>query len=658
MMNMKYLNDFFPPRARSPYSHHRDLHNRSHSSFSYSYGYKRSPTPSSSSSPRLSHRSRSKSPSDHRKRSHHSRHHSKKSASSRSSSRKRGDSAQKGRSEERESRPPYAQQAKPSDSSELDAQRYLQWKQEYREWCEKYFNSYVSHFHQPPPPLFNHPLPPWGDNESGRNYSYANTESHYRHHGGRAARPDDRSSLSRSSSDSRSTASQSSSDSRSSPSHSSNDGHSPRSSGNGCSPPTKPLLTKGSKDVKVQGRRRDDRRRVTDTVKFSPSKSKHRSTKEHKGGRRDESSSPDAADSTDESRKKRRQTGPNACKDGESLESDRHSNKYSQRKGRDSSLKVKKGRGRGHDSESKQEVERRQREKPSRSADRYRTPAGGGKGSDSGSKNSSKRKEKGPESSVDAQISKCLNTNVSEVPQTCESEAQSVFDKIKPKMEKKREKKTWSRTEKDVWEGGITVKPQKKISINISLDKRRDEEKTDQTDLTRSTRGTTEESENIAEEENLNRDGTEKEEFSRGQKPESEENMGPDEGEASLTCEETAADQSREIQEEVFGLWHCTFRGREEEEEEPDQMKGSNDEKSEPLGEGKEGERRGQEMGELVRGPQKEEEEGERGAPREEVKLRMKDPNIHHGPNTSVDDGRSEYYCFLLQSADTCCSND
>lgn len=433
-------------------------------------------------------------------------------------------------------------------------------------------------------------------------------------------------------------------------------------------------------------------------MNFSTLKSKHRSMKKHEEGRRNESSSPDAADSTNECRKKQRRhnTGPNACKDGAesqetgtsstALESETHLDKYFQRKGSDSSLKIKKGRGRGQYSESKQDVERRHREKPNKGADRYRNPAGGGKGSDSGSKNTGKRKGKGPESSVDAQISKCLNTNVSEVPQTCESEPQSLFDKKKPKMEKKREKKTWPLTEKDVWEGGITVKPQKKISINISLDKRRDEEKTDQTDLARSARGTTEESEksNIGEEENLNREGTEKEEFSREQNAESKEKMKPDEREASPTCEETtssehkgqtktAAEEKGEIQEEVFGLWHCAFRGREEEkeieiqQEEHDEMKASNDEKSKPLREGKEEERRvwidgrGQEMGELVTGPQK---EGEHGEPKEEVKLRMKEKaptrseSSHDGPNTSVDDGRSECYCFLLRSADTCCNNN
>ncbi|XP_070838083.1 E3 ubiquitin-protein ligase RBBP6-like [Chaetodon trifascialis] len=731
-------------RPHSPYAHHRDLHTRSHSSYSYSYGYKRSPTPSSSSSPRAGYRSRSKSPSDRRKNSNHGRHRNKKSTSSSCSSKKREGCSQSeaGGSGGSADSYLYAQHANESSSLELDRERYLKWKGEYEEWCEKYFNSYVSHFHHLPPPLLSlppSPLPQWGDKEGSRNHSKANSEFCNQLQGRRTARmdgrsppsqssSDSRSPPSQSSSDSRSTPSQSSSDSRSSPSHSSSDSHSPpsQSSSDGHSAQLEdgaqprayqrrlaeknsrlPItLTKASKEAEVQEGRQDD--------KEKPSTLKHeqKSVKKHEEGK-EQSSSPDAADCRKDRR--RHNTAPDACKDkttaSEALKSvqplvkrDKHLDKDNKRKsGEQRNLEKERGWRRGKHSDSRQDAERRHKDKPSKGAgrvdtDRYRSP-GGSKASDSRSEKDRKRKGEDVErSSVKAQSSKCLKTKLTEVPETHKSESPSPFERKKAKTEKK----TQPLTERDIWEEGIKVKPQKKISININLDGKRMEEKTEKQEPSyfESIMGKTkEESEQagIGEEEKLNRggtgvDGNEKNESGRDQKGGSEEKTKPGEGEARPIWEKvTSKDDKREMkkkkgggkkegrEEEDFDLWHCALSGVEEEKEgsekqweQRDRMEASKEEvrndKRRSVTGGKEEERRvrkdgrGQGLGELVAGSQKEIPEGEStrkeskaNRPEEELmewRMRREDTarskaersrneSLHDGPNSTGDDGSS-----------------
>ncbi|KAM9346018.1 uncharacterized protein ABDE67_012625 [Symphorus nematophorus] len=704
-------------RPHTTYSRHRDLHTRSHSSHSYSYGYKRSPTPSSSSSPQVEYSSRSKSPSDHRKNSHHSRHHNKKSALSSYSSKRQGECSQReaGGSGGSLASHMYPQHANQTSSLELDRERYLQWKREYKEWCEKYFNSYVGHFHQLPPPLPN--LLSWGDREGSRNHSHVNPEFHKQLQGRHAARSspsqsssDSRSPPSQSSSDSRSTPSQSSSDSRSSPSHSSNDSRSPPShlSSDGRSTPSEdgaqpkahhkrcaekysrlPItLTKGSKETELQERNKDDKQFSTkkleniSTLKYEP-----KSIEKHEKGMGEDSSSPDTADSTEDCKedKRRQNTVPNACKDGaptqdkviasEALKSvhsfgktDKRLDKDNERKSREQrDLEIEKGWRRGEYSESWQDVERQQKEKLSKGAgmvdaDRYRNP-GGSKASDVRSEKNRKRKgEEIERSSLKTQSSKCLKTKTAEAPKSRKSESPNPFDRTKPKTEKKKERKAWPLTERDIWEGGIKVQPQKKICININLDGKRKEEKTEKCDSSylESIIGKTKEDfekTGNGEEEKSNRGGTEvdeKNEFSRDQKDMSEEKIKSDEGEARPIWEKaTFRDDKREMwekkddgekkedrEEEDFDLWHCALRGLEEEKqskkqwEEQNRMEASkgeevtNDERR-SMGGGKEEERRvrnddeGQEM---VAGTQKESAEGEstckenRGNPAGELK--------------------------------------
>ncbi|XP_070779201.1 E3 ubiquitin-protein ligase RBBP6-like [Enoplosus armatus] len=633
-------------RPHSPYSRRRDLHTRSHSSHSYSYGYKRSrsPTPSSSSSPRVGYDFRSKSPSDHRKNSQHGRHSNKKSTSSSCNSRRQGERSQgeAGGSEGSLASYLYAQHANQTRSLELDRERYLQWKRDYKVWCEKYFSSYVDHFHQLPPPLLSlHPSPPpqWGDRERSRN-SHANSESRNRLQARRTARmdgrsppsqssSDSRSPPSHSSSDSRSTPSQSSSDSRSSPSHSSNDSRSPPSQSSSDGPSTR------SEDG-AQPRCTDKHSRLPVTL---PKGSKETELQERSTPIWEDATARDALESVQPL-----------------VKADKRLDKDYERKSRDQrNSEIEKGWRRGKHLDSRRDVERRHKEKPSKGAgrvdtDRYRNP-GGSKASDSRSEKNRKRKgEDMQRSSVKAQSSKCLKTKIAEDPETRKSESPNPFDRKKHKTEKKKEKKTWPLTERDIWEGGIKVKPQKKICININLDGKRNEEKTEKRDSSYldSVAGKTKEEMEAGnrEEEKSNRGETrietnEKKESHRDQEGVTEEKINPDEGEARPIWEKaTFRDDKGEAWVKIAGgkkdvgekkedrkeedLWFCALSGVEEEEEEESKKqwkevvgmeasKGeevTNDERRSVRG-GKEERKVRNEMGELVAGAQREKAERE-----------------------------------------------
>lgn len=402
-------------------------------------------------------------------------------------------------------------------------------------------------------------------------------------------------------------------------------------------------------------------------------KYKQRSKKKDEGGRGEKSSSPDAVDSVDEYKRdqRRHNTGPDACKDGALLEEKATSDDLEPvqpavkpEKDLEDYERKEKRHGKGQYSDSRQDAERKPKEKPSKGGDRvekdkYRSPEGSD-ASDSRSEKTQKRKGENLERrSAEPQSSKCLKTNVSEVPQTCKSETQN------PKAEKKKESKTRPPTE-SIWEGGAYVKSQKRISINISLNgKRRDE----QAGKTENGTGKTKEEllmTNNGIEEKFKREGTEvneKKDFSRDQ--EGEAKIKPDEREENpmweeaatsnhkgLMREETAGQKKEEREEKDFDLWRCVLgdRGEEEEEESKNQcggqsrMKVDSKEKmanNEVMMGGKEGGRRkdggGQEMGGLVTWTQEEEQMGE-----DKLKMKKEEDtkNKSHpdGPNTTVDD--------------------
>ncbi|XP_011602123.2 E3 ubiquitin-protein ligase RBBP6-like isoform X1 [Takifugu rubripes] len=486
-------------RATSPDPRSRHLHVRSRSSYTYSYGYKRSPTPSSSSSPRIAHHSRSKSPSDHRKKTHHSRHHGKKSSSGRSSSRRRGERGQEGRGSEENHG--YDRRARANSSLEPDQQHYLQWKRDYKEWCDKYYNSYVSHFHQLPPPLLSLPPSPHPHWEGREGDVGADTRSR-RHHSRSSAHADHRSPQSRSSSDCRSTASRSSSDGRSSPSHSSNHSRSPAShlSSDGCSTPSK--------------------RRAADYAR---------------DGRKDQKRSPRRCKEGTPGLEKASPCQPSepvrplvkTCKQSE-YKRERRGHKNSEKETKQAS----KRSDRGHYGNSK---------------------------TDSRSEKHGKRKGDDAKSLAETGSSKRLKAYTTEGPQACEGEAHHPSDKKRSG----KEKTTQPVSEEDVWEEGMKVKPPKRISINISLDGRKKEEKHEMLCLESSTEKPREE---VQKSGNGGEGKVNEMEVSQEQEGEAREEVTPDEREQSLIWMEDVSDHQDQVKEEgeTKGGWHCTFRHEEE----------------------------------------------------------------------------------------------
>ncbi|XP_022058197.1 E3 ubiquitin-protein ligase RBBP6-like isoform X2 [Acanthochromis polyacanthus] len=618
---------------RSPYSHQRNRRTRSPPSCSYTFGYKRSrsPTPSSSSSPQVAYHSRSKSPSDHWK----NRHHSKKSASSSYSSRRRGERSERetGGSGSSLTRNLYGQHTNQTSSQDLDRENYMQWK--YKEWYEKYFSSYVGQFPQMPLPFINllpPPCPQLEDREESKNHSHANLDSRYRPQGKHAARVDGRSTSSESSSDSRSPPSQSSSGSLSTPSHSSSssrsslshkatDSHSPpsRSSSNGRSTPSEdgaqsctgkhksPTITptRNSEKVDLQERSTDDKQPMLKKLEhFSTLKHEHKRMKKVDKARGEDSSS---LDSTDDSRKgqSRKSSGPSSCKDGTPVKSkdkdDSESpplklNKpldkdYERKVKGEKNMEREKGSRRGRDSDSRHKEERqpRKREPDRVNADKEETSRGS-RAPDSRSEKNRKRKvenlernEKESSLSVKTESSKCLKTEAAENLETCKRESLKSLDR----EEKKKEKKTWPLTEGDIWEGGMEVKPQRKISININLGGKRQEENTDKRDCSYSESITGESQENrehtaITEKEKLNKDKietdvNEKKEPSKGQEILSEVKIKPEEEDRRKTWDKAAfvlekaavkkedsGEKKDKTKEEDFDLWHCALRGVDE----------------------------------------------------------------------------------------------
>ncbi|XP_063760064.1 E3 ubiquitin-protein ligase RBBP6-like isoform X2 [Eleginops maclovinus] len=597
-------------RPHSSYSHHRDPHPRSTSSRSYSYGYKRSPTPSSSSSPKVGYRSRSRSPPDHRRNSHQSRHQSRKSSSGNYDSRRRGE------------RPPreaggYTYDPHANQSGGMDQERYLQLKREYKEWCDKYFSSYVGHFQQMPIPLLSlpHPPPPpqWGDREGSKNYSHANSDSRIRVQGRRSTRmekrsppssSDSRSPPSRSSRDSRSTPSQTSSDSRSSPFHSSNDSGSPpsQSSSSGRSTPSEDRA-----QLKTYERRRTEKNSRLPTTPLKGSEEPQEKSKDKKqllnknlekhklkrGKKHEEVEESSSPDSKDDCRKGKRdhKTGPNNFKDGspapkkgtannafksvkQLVKPEKRSDKDYERKSREQrSLEKGKERRRGEHSDSRKDVGRRHRGKPSHQSgrvekDRYRHP----EGKRASELDNIKRKRGNTErDSVKTQSTKCLKD-----PQTRKSESPIPFERNKPKTEKKWERKTWPLAEGVIWEGGIQMKPQKKISININLEGKKNEEKSENLEFFESIAGKTKTNIQAGNgEERLNRGETDieaKKETSEDMEEVSEEKIKPDEEtkqkwEKATFRDDGAFEKKVETEKEDFDVWHSFCREMEEEKE-------------------------------------------------------------------------------------------
>ncbi|KAF3846666.1 hypothetical protein F7725_003744 [Dissostichus mawsoni] len=220
----------------------------------------------------------------------------------------------------------------------------------------------------------------------------------------------------------------------------------------------------------------------------------------------------------------------------------KRSDKDYERKGREQrSLEKGKERRREH-SDSRRDARRSHKDKPSKESgrvdrDRYRDPEGKRA---SGLENIKRKRENTQRDSVKAQSSKCRKD-----PET------------RSNREEKGEK-TWPLAEKDIWEGGIQMKPQKKISININL------EESVTGKIKRDIQA------GNGEEERLNRGDTqieENKETSRDMEEASEDKRQKWEKATFRDDEGELFEKKQETEKEDFDLWHSFCREVEEEEE-------------------------------------------------------------------------------------------
>uniref|UniRef100_A0A1A8CF27 Retinoblastoma binding protein 6 n=1 Tax=Nothobranchius kadleci TaxID=1051664 RepID=A0A1A8CF27_NOTKA len=569
-------------RPFSPHSTHRDSH--PHSNPSTSYGYKRphSSTPSSSSSSRGGH-SQSRSSSQHRK----SRHHRKRSSSSsRSSRRCKG-----------AERSPYD-----ISSLEVERQSYLQWKKDYQEWYDKYFSTFINHFHQmllpppllPPPPPPPYPpfsfCPPPHDSHSSRlDVCSPSSETS----------SSQRSSPSHSSNDFHSMASHHSNDSPlpykandgySSPSESSSDGHSApchsraklREFSDSCKEKSRPV-TKGSEGANLQDLKQDQNQQIFKTGGTSGQLSHGKKQKKTEAGRAKDSS---GLDSTCDLRqeKRRRYDDPSTHKDGPSVRHkesvggdpksvhpplEKGQNNHASKANKDSRLGKEQRRKSGQDTDCRRATERENKKKPCNDlAPERRGQLGGSKSPEFRSEENQKRKWEETEKNVEespTQRCKGPKTRAAE-PQRCDSKC------VKPparETQKPEEMKPRSVAQKNVWEGGLKVLPQKKISININLDVKRLEDTSGQQNSSKVDVRMQENKEQTGDEKNKEPSDTEVDrtkESSPGSYVTTEE----------LTCvleevrenKAAAEEEGRENKEmEDVDLWHCALSGVKDEEE-------------------------------------------------------------------------------------------
>lgn len=179
---------------------------------------------------------------------------------------------------------------------------------------------------------------------------------------------------------------------------------------------------------------------------------------------------------------------------------------------------------------------------------------------DSRSEKRGKRKGDDAKSLAETGSSKRLKAYTTEGPQACEGEAHHPSDKKRSG----KEKTTQPVSEEDIWEEGMKVKPPKRISINISLDGRKKEEKHEMLCLESSTEKPREE---VQKSGNGGEGKVNEMEVSQEQEGEAREEVTPDEREQSLIWMEDVSDHQDQVREEgeTKGGWHCTFRHEEEE---------------------------------------------------------------------------------------------
>lgn len=330
----------------------------------------------------------------------------------------------------------------------------------------------MSHFHQPPPAPFHlNPaaLAPWQEKAGSQH-----VKREQRHHGRRSAQQGDLSPPSRSSSDSYSTASHSASDSRSSPSpvpsprsQSSNDR--PKDLERGIAAGKQKSLpvavSEGSDDSELPEGRGEEKHHVAKTYENTgASKHRRRRPKKDQEGRV-ECSYPQPSGSAEDDRKDQRSDGRG--EDNSPHRQTAKSYKDHEIKRRQKRDSAKEKFADGH-SDSRHGGQGQDKRGPSKGRvrsdkDKYGRPRGK-RASESRSERAEKRKRQEKASSP---------LHKTEKLQMWKSESHDQPDK-----KEKKERQTRPLAD-HIWEEGMKVKAQKKISINISLDTRRKEVKTD-----------------------------------------------------------------------------------------------------------------------------------------------------------------------------------
>lgn len=241
---------------------------------------------------------------------------------------------------------------------------------------------------------------------------------------------------------------------------------------------------------------------------------------------------------------------------------------------------------------------------------------------DSRSEKPGKRKGDDAKTLAETRSSKCLKTSTTEV---CESEPQHPSDK----KGSGKEKKSRPVSERDIWEQGMKVKPQKRISINISLDGRKKEEKNGQTSMICRESSTGKPGEGVQKSDNGAEEKVNEMEFSRELGGEAKEEINPDEREQSLIWKKDVSDHQDKVTEEREKKedWYCIFRHNEEKEsqglqEEHEGMKASTN-KEVTTGGGRSTKREGRSGGQKRREFLTGENASTETESRVEVKLRM-----------------------------------
>lgn len=436
---------------------------------------------------------------------------------------------------------------------------------------------------------------------------------------------------------------------------------------------------------------RDDTQRFTETQpKASSSEHKQKRKKTSDGGRGEEEEELDLPDTVDSAvsyrkEKQRHNSGPKVCKDdrpeheqlgargdSESVQLLEKAEQcweedHKRKRREDKNMDVDSGKRGGNHSDSMQDVERQKEEKTHKETSRGDAERDRNPGSSRSSESRSEKDRKQQRDDVQTSCAQVPNgngqkTEIVEAPKICNSDSKNLSDRTK---EEKKETKSWPRAEGKIWEGAVKLKPQMKISIILDAKgKKESTEKQEQYNsesITSKAEGESQSSDNGPEEQ-LNPRGTEAEvnenqqkETSRDQEHVSEEQMKPDKEESRAMWEEVPLrdnKRQREEEKEEADLWHCAFRRGEEEEE---KMKSKKQRKERHRVEASKGEEPTRDGRRSVSGGSLQEEwkttekmeGGKRRMKKEEAEAQRSRKSHSEGPNTMVEDVRSEYNCCV-----------